>query len=126
MVGWTESTMPLYEYRCTVCGHRFERIRKFSDPPLTECPECGGLVEKLISSPAIQFKGAGWYVNDYARSGKPDAAKTEKSEKDTKAETSASSSGESTKSDSTKSDSGKGDSAKGNATPAKPASDPAK
>jgi putative FmdB family regulatory protein len=61
--------MPLYEYLCTSCGHRFERIQKFSDPPLTECPSCGGRVEKQISSPAIQFKGAGWYVTDYAKSG---------------------------------------------------------
>ena len=61
--------MPLYEYLCTACGHRFERIRKFSDAPLTECPACGGTVEKQISSPAIQFKGAGWYVNDYAKAG---------------------------------------------------------
>ena len=59
--------MPLYEYECDDCGHRFERIRKFSDPPLTTCPECAGPVRKLLSSPAIQFKGTGWYVTDYAR-----------------------------------------------------------
>ena len=63
--------MPLYEYQCDACGNRFERIRKFSDPPLDEpCPSCGGTIRKLISSPAIQFKGAGWYVNDYAKPGK--------------------------------------------------------
>lgn len=69
--------MPLYEYLCSSCGHRFERIQKFSDAPLTECPSCGGRVEKQVSSPAIQFKGSGWYINDYARSGKsdPDAGK---------------------------------------------------
>jgi putative FmdB family regulatory protein len=61
--------MPLYEYLCGSCGHRFERIQKFSDQPLTECPSCGGTVEKQPSSPAIQFKGSGWYVNDYAKSG---------------------------------------------------------
>jgi putative FmdB family regulatory protein len=62
--------MPLYEYQCDQCGVRFERIRKFSDPPLGEpCPTCGGAIRKLISSPAIQFKGAGWYVNDYAKPG---------------------------------------------------------
>jgi len=61
--------MPLYEYLCGSCGHRFERIRKFSDAPLTECPSCGGVVEKLFSSPAIQFKGSGWYITDYAKSG---------------------------------------------------------
>ncbi|HYN10838.1 MAG TPA: zinc ribbon domain-containing protein [Vicinamibacterales bacterium] len=59
--------MPLYEYQCDACGHRFERIQKFSDPPIDKCPECGGTVRKLISSPAIQFKGSGWYVTDYAR-----------------------------------------------------------
>ena len=58
--------MPLYEYQCPSCG-RFERIQKFADPPLTECPTCGKPVSKLISAPAIQFKGSGWYVTDYAR-----------------------------------------------------------
>ncbi|MCC7008271.1 MAG: zinc ribbon domain-containing protein [Acidobacteria bacterium] len=67
--------MPLYEYQCQSCAHRFERIQKFSDPPVAECPNCGGPVEKLISSPAIQFKGSGFYITDYAKSGsKPDAA----------------------------------------------------
>lgn len=61
--------MPLYEYLCGSCGHRFERIQKFSDPPVTECPSCGGVVEKQFSSPAIQFKGSGWYITDYAKSG---------------------------------------------------------
>jgi len=62
--------MPLYEYQCRACGHRFERIQKFSDPPVASCPSCGGDVEKLVSSPAIQFKGSGWYITDYAKSGK--------------------------------------------------------
>ena len=58
--------MPLYEYECENCGGRFERIRKFSDPPLEEpCPTCGGPIRKLISSPAIQFKGSGFYKTDY-------------------------------------------------------------
>ena len=59
--------MPLYEYQCTKCGHRFEKIQKFSDKPIKKCPECGGRVEQTISAPAIQFKGSGWYVTDYAR-----------------------------------------------------------
>ena len=59
--------MPIYEYLCTKCGHRFEMIRKFSDPPVTKCPKCKGKVEKQISAPAIQFKGSGWYVNDYGK-----------------------------------------------------------
>ena len=61
--------MPLYEYQCKKCKHRFERIRKFSDKPLKKCPECGGPVEQLLSAPAVQFKGSGWYVTDYARKG---------------------------------------------------------
>ncbi|MDH4062940.1 MAG: zinc ribbon domain-containing protein [Acidobacteriota bacterium] len=61
--------MPLYEYQCDACAHRFELIQKFSDPPPAVCPKCGGAVKKLFSSPAIQFKGTGWYITDYARSG---------------------------------------------------------
>lgn len=62
--------MPLYEYQCKQCGHRFEKIQSFSAPEEKVCPACGGEVERLISAPAIQFKGAGWYVNDYAGRGK--------------------------------------------------------
>jgi len=58
--------VPLYEYECARCG-RFEIIRKFSDPPVVTCPTCGGEVQKMASAPAIQFKGTGWYVTDYAR-----------------------------------------------------------
>ncbi|MBI3931771.1 MAG: zinc ribbon domain-containing protein [Acidobacteria bacterium] len=60
--------MPLHEYQCLQCG-RFELIQKFSDPPLAACPTCGKEVQKLLSAPAIQFKGAGWYVTDYAKKG---------------------------------------------------------
>ena len=78
--------MPLYEYQCDSCAHRFEVIQKYSDPPIDVCPKCAGAVKKLLSSPAIQFKGSGWYITDYARSGKTDsgtaaAAKTESAEK---------------------------------------------
>ncbi len=59
--------MPLYEYECNDNGHRFERIQKFSDPPIAVCPTCGSAVRKLPSSPAIQFKGSGWYITDYAK-----------------------------------------------------------
>jgi putative FmdB family regulatory protein len=59
--------MPLYEYECKKCHHRFEKIRKFSDPHLKKCPECGGPLEQVISAPAVQFKGSGWYVTDYAK-----------------------------------------------------------
>jgi putative FmdB family regulatory protein len=68
--------MPLYEYQCDACAHRFEVIQKFSDSPIDVCPKCGGAVKKLLSSPAIQFKGTGWYITDYARSGKKDSAAT--------------------------------------------------
>ena len=57
----------MYEYRCTKCNHVFEKIQRFSDPPIKKCPECGAPVEQVISAPAVQFKGAGWYVNDYAK-----------------------------------------------------------
>ena len=63
--------MPLYEYECACCGERFERIQKFSDPPEAACPKCGGPAERRLSPPAIQFKGTGWYVTDYARKSSP-------------------------------------------------------
>jgi putative FmdB family regulatory protein len=67
--------MPLYEYECDACGQRFEKIQKFSDAPLDACGKCGkGPVRKLMSSPAIQFKGSGWYITDYANKAKGDAA----------------------------------------------------
>lgn len=76
--------MPLYEYRCEQCGSRIEKIQKFSDPPLATCEKCGGALTRLLSAPAIQFKGTGWYVTDYARkgssaeSGKADSGSTTK------------------------------------------------
>ena len=60
--------MPLYEYQCQQCGERLEIIQKMSDPPYTHCPKCGGEVKKLFSSPAIQFKGSGFYKTDYPSS----------------------------------------------------------
>src|SRR6185503_7147440 len=65
--------MPLYEYQCEKCAHRFEVIQKFSDAPIEVCPKCGGHVVKLLSSPAIQFKGSGWYITDYAKQGSRDS-----------------------------------------------------
>jgi len=59
----------LYEYRCKACGHQFEKIQSFSAPEEKVCPVCGGEVEKLLSAPAVQFKGSGWYVTDYAAKG---------------------------------------------------------
>ena len=76
--------MPLYEYQCKKCGHRFERIQKFSDPPVKKCPECGGKVEQLISAPTVQFKGSGWYVTDYAKKSSGASKSESKSESDGK------------------------------------------
>jgi len=59
--------LPLYEYQCKKCHSLTERIQKFSDPPLAVCPHCGGELEQLLSAPAVQFKGSGWYVTDYAQ-----------------------------------------------------------
>ena len=73
--------MPLYEYKCSACGQRFERIVKFSDPPVKTCPHCGkDAVEQQIHAPAVQFKGSGWYVSDYARKGKAGTASSSTSE----------------------------------------------
>jgi putative FmdB family regulatory protein len=95
------SDMPLYEYLCENCGHRFEVIQKFSDAPLTECPKCQGVVRKLPSSPAIQFKGSGFYITDYAKKSGTGAGstKTESSSGGDKPSTSSSDSGGSTKSE---------------------------
>ena len=94
--------MPLYEYECENCSHRFEVIQKFSDAPLTECPKCGGPVRKLLSSPAIQFKGSGWYITDYAKKNSTGAGAASKSESSSTSDKGTSSSGDSA---STKSDS---------------------
>ena len=80
--------MPLYEYECDACGHRFEKIQKFSDPLEDKCPKCGGHVHKLMSSPAIQFKGSGFYITDYPKGDKGSAPKSDggKSDKAAKAD----------------------------------------
>ena len=67
--------MPLYEYRCQKCGATIEKIQKFSDAPLAKCEKCGGRLERVVSAPAIQFKGSGWYVNDYGRGSSSAASK---------------------------------------------------
>ena len=59
--------MPLYEYKCKKCGHQFEKIQKYSDRMVKKCPDCGGRVKQTITAPAVQFKGTGWYVTDYAK-----------------------------------------------------------
>ena len=67
--------MPIYEYKCQSCGERYERLQKYSDPPCKKCPHCGGSLKKLISSPAIQFKGSGFYITDYAKKNSPSEEK---------------------------------------------------
>jgi putative FmdB family regulatory protein len=83
--------VPLYEYKCLKCGRRTEKIENVAGPHLKKCPQCGGKVESLISAPAIQFKGSGWYVTDYAakssgsdnaEKGKDGKSSTDKDKKD--------------------------------------------
>ena len=76
--------MPLYEYQCDACAHRFERIQKFSDPLVDVCPSCGGHVRKLLSSPAFQFKGSGFYITDYPKKSAGDAGKGDGAKGDSK------------------------------------------
>jgi len=94
--------MPLYEYRCSKCDKKIEVIRKFSDPPLTEHEGCGGVLEQLLSAPAFQLKGTGWYVTDYAKAGAKPASDTgskpEGDSKESEAKASASKDGDDKKS----------------------------
>ena len=83
--------MPIYEYQCKKCGHRFEKIQKFSDPLETKCPQCGGELEQLLSAPAVQFKGSGWYVTDYGRKGSGGSSSSKSESDSKKSETSSSS-----------------------------------
>ena len=76
--------MPLYPYRCTQCGHKFEKIQSFSSEPEKECPKCHGLLERPLTAPGLQFKGAGWYVNDYAP--KSGGSSSESTKTETKSE----------------------------------------
>ena len=82
------ATLPLYEYQCPEHG-TFEKMQKFSDPPLTACPTCGAPVEKLLSAPAIQFKGTGWYITDYARKSGGDSGREKRDSGGDKKETGA-------------------------------------
>lgn len=114
--------MPLYEYECESCGHRFERIQKFSDPPADTCPACGGTVRKLLSSPAIQFKGTGWYVTDYARKDRTRAHEAKGTPRSAAGDAGEASSGkpadkkQSSKSETPTASTSKGDSASGGST----------
>ena len=107
--------MPLYEYECGACGHRFEIIQKFSDGPPDACPKCGkGPLQRLLSSPAIQFKGTGWYVTDYAAKGRGGDKSSDASKSETKP------AGKSDSAGSSSGDSGGGETKKSD-TPAAPA-----
>jgi len=83
--------MPIYEYECQKCHHRFEKIQSFSDPKIKQCPKCKGPVEQLLHAPAVQFKGSGWYVTDYARkssaSGSSSSSEGESKKSEDKTET---------------------------------------
>lgn len=93
--------MPIYEYQCTSCGNVTEKMQRMSAPPLTECEDCGGELKKLVSAPAFQFKGDGWYVTDYAKKDKEAKANKSKGSSEAKSDGKSES-----KSDSSKSDSG--------------------
>ena len=93
-----EVTLPLYEYRCEKCGSRIEKIQKFSDAPLTVCEKCGGALARLLSAPAIQFKGTGFYITDYAR--KSSAGESSSTKKSTSSSSTESSSSKSKPTDS--------------------------
>jgi putative FmdB family regulatory protein len=104
--------MPLYEYECKKCHHRFERIQKFSDPHVKKCPDCGGPIEQVISAPAVQFKGSGWYVTDYAKKSSA-ASSSNSSNGDSSSKEGKSKSEETSKSESSqKSDGSKSESSK--------------
>jgi len=93
--------MPLYEYECKKCHHRVERIQKFSDPHGKKCPECGGALEQVITAPAVQFKGSGWYVTDYAKkSSTGSSASNGDSKKESKGESKSETKTESSKTES--------------------------
>jgi putative FmdB family regulatory protein len=76
--------VPLYEYECEKCGRKTEKIENVSGPHLKKCPHCGGKVDRVVTAPAIQFKGAGWYVTDYAGKSKDGGSKEEKPATETK------------------------------------------
>ena len=115
--------MPLYEYECTACAHRFERIQKFSDPLVDVCPKCGGTVRKLISSPAIQFKGTGWYITDYAKkSGKVESSSSSSSSSKSESSDKGSEKSSETKSEGSGKSSDTSSSSSSSSSDAKPAS----
>ena len=113
--------MPLYEYECDSCGNRFEKIQKFSDPLVDICPKCGKSVHKLMSSPAIQFKGSGFYITDYAKKESTPAGKTGGGKDKDSSGSSSGSSSESSSSDASSGEKASAPSSPAPATPAKAA-----
>jgi putative FmdB family regulatory protein len=108
--GGEETNLPLYPYRCKECGHHFEKIQKFGAKPEKVCPKCGGVLERPLTAPGLKFKGAGWYVNDYAAKGgssksgssaTESAAAEKKTGSEAKTESKSASSGESASANST-------------------------
>jgi putative FmdB family regulatory protein len=102
--------MPLYEYECKKCHHRFERIQTFAAPHTKKCPECGGPIEQMISAPAVQFKGSGWYVTDYPK--KSSGGSTSSSDSTSKSESKSESKNDSSSKSDSKSESKKESSSK--------------
>jgi putative FmdB family regulatory protein len=115
--------MPLYEYECDACGHRFEKIQKFSDPLEDTCPKCGSHVHKLMSSPAIQFKGSGFYITDYPKGDKGTAPKSDggKADRTEKADKPAASTDAASKTEKSGTASESASSSTSSSTPATPA-----
>ena len=114
--------MPLYEYKCENCGEQFEAMQKFADAPLTVHEKCGGSVHRLISAPALQFKGSGWYITDYAKSGSGSSANGDSSKKSDSTDSSTAKEASPAKSESTASSTKSSDST-ASTTTSKPVSD---
>ena len=116
--------MPLYEYQCKKCEHRFEKIQSFSDAPIKKCPSCGAnAVEKLLSAPAVHFKGSGFYVTDYAKKSSSEGSSSGESKGESKSASKDGSSGSSEKAASETKSSEKS-SSETKAAPAEPKGDP--
>jgi putative FmdB family regulatory protein len=115
--------MPLYEYACDTCDHRWEVIQKFSDPPLLQCPKCGGAAHKLQSAPAFQFKGSGWYITDYAKKEPSPVDRSEGAKKDGSAPADGGDKKETVKTDKSSEKSSSGDSSTASSPSASTAKD---
>ena len=92
--------MPTYEYQCKTCGHHFERVQRFSDAPITECPECGEAVRRVIHPAGVIFKGSGWYITDSRKSGGESASTSAANGAKTEGSTEAKGDGDAAKSES--------------------------